>query len=203
MLRFSYLKAIAGFFAHILARFVAWSVVLVVSWWSAGAVLELPAKSVVNADAVVILGGGTGERYDFAKRILQSGFSERLFLTEKLPPYYQRDFSINLVNVDPVVIDGARNSWDEAVTTRVWMEKNAIQHVLVVSDPPHMLRLAYTWSSVFRGSDLRYTLVATSPYWWSSWRWWENERAAEFAGFEVLKLGYYVARYKFGWWGYD
>ena len=41
-------------------------------------------------------------------------------------------------------------------------------------------------------------LVAADTPWWSAWRWWENEQAALFAGIEVLKLGYYLVRYRFG-----
>ncbi len=70
---------------------------------------------------------------------------------------------------------------------------------MVVSDPPHMLRLRYTWGSVLRGTGLAYTLVATSPPWWPGWRWWRTTESASFVGNEVLKLGYYVVRYRFGW----
>ena len=69
---------------------------------------------------------------------------------------------------------------------------------VVVSDPPHMLRLRYTWGSVLRGTGMDYTLVATAPPWWPGWRWWRNPGASDFVGNEVLKLGYYVLRYRFG-----
>jgi hypothetical protein len=49
-----------------------------------------------------------------------------------------------------------------------------------------------------RGTGLDYTLVATTPPWWPGWRWWRNPGASDFVGNEVLKLGYYVVRYRFG-----
>jgi len=82
---------------------------------------------------------------------------------------------------------------------RRWMAANGVRHVLVVSDPQHMLRVSYSWWSVFRGSGLRYTLVAAPQANWSAWHWWENEAVAIGVGMEVLKLMYYVGRFRFGW----
>jgi len=81
--------------------------------------------------------------------------------------------------------------------TRNRMEAAGLRSVIVVSDPPHMLRLKYTWGSIFRGTNLEYVLVATAPQWWSDSRWWQDERAANFVRSETVKLGYYVAKYRF------
>jgi hypothetical protein len=90
------------------------------------------------------------------------------------------------------------NSWGEAKATRSRMLTNGWRTALVVSDPPHLLRVAYAWSSNFWGTSLSYTLIETHPPWWSVWRWWANPYASSFVGDEVLKLGYYVVRYRFG-----
>ncbi len=104
---------------------------------------------------------------------------------------------------DTLGVDGATvftderpiSSWDEAVYSRAWMEMKGVKQVLVVSDPPHMLRLWYTWSRVFDGSELHYSLVPTNPAWWSTWRWWANDESRRFVGSEVLKLAYYGWHY--------
>ena len=80
------------------------------------------------------------------------------------------------------------------------MQANGWRTVLVVSDPPHMLRMRYAWGAAFRGSDFSYTLVATELLWWPDWRWWTNPYATRFVEDEVLKLGYYVFKYRFGLW---
>ncbi len=182
----------------LLLRVSLWFAVLVALWWSAGALLQWPAREPVPADAVVMLGGGNGERYALSKALVQQGAASRLLLINPTLSD-MRDVANSLRDAEVHGEAISRSSWDEAVNTRRWMEETGVRHVLVVSDPPHMLRLAYTWWSVFRGSDLDYTLVATTPRWWSAWRWWDNEQAAQFAGFEVLKLGYYIVRYRFGW----
>jgi hypothetical protein len=91
-----------------------------------------------------------------------------------------------------------RISWGEAKTTRDRMRANGWRSALVVSDPPHLLRLKYAWSSHFAWTGLSYTLIATQPPWWSAWRWWANQSSSNFVGAEVLKLGYYLVRYRFG-----
>ena len=126
-----------------------------------------------------------------------AGFSERLVLIE--PSAAERkDALANLPGVEiwDDVLPG--NSWGEAEAARARMQANDWHSVLVVSDPPHLLRLRYTWASIFRGTDLAYTLIASNPPWWSAWRWWQNPQSAGFVDSEVLKLGYYVVRYRFG-----
>jgi uncharacterized SAM-binding protein YcdF (DUF218 family) len=181
-------------------RFVLWFGVLVAVWWSAGALLQLPAQSPVSADAIVVLGGDSGTRYAKGRALIEQGYAERLLLINPNMPAL-RDIAAGVGRLDEVHGETiSRSSWDEAVNTLAWMVENDMGHVLVVSDPPHMLRLKYSWASVFRGSGREYTLVAADTPWWSAWRWWDNEQAALFAGIEVLKLGYYVVRYRFGFW---
>ena len=90
------------------------------------------------------------------------------------------------------------HTWDEAQVVRAHMLANGWHTALAVSDPPHLLRVAYAWSSAFRGTDLTYTLVSSNPPWWPGWRWWGNPLAAGFVDSEVLKLAYYLLRYPFG-----
>lgn len=171
-------------------------------FFTAGAVLSFPATaprlSGGAADAVVVLGGsGDGARYPRARELLLAGLAKRLVLIEpsaaEVADATQR-FSEVLVWND--VLPG--NTWGEAKTTRARMAANGWKSVLVVSDPPHMLRMRYAWASNFWGADESYVLVASNPAWWSAWRWWQDPYAIKFVEEEVLKLGYYVVRYRFG-----
>lgn len=172
-------------------------------FFASGATLSAPASMPRLADAVVVLGGdggagGLGERYLRGRDLVLSGYSKRLILLNAGSA--TRDDALH--KVPGVVFMGGvavRNSWDEAVAIRDRMRAEGLRSVIVVSDPPHMLRLRYTWGSVLRGTGLDYTLVSTTPPWWPGWRWWRNQQAASFVENEVLKLGGYVLKYRFGW----
>jgi len=172
--------------------------VSLLGYLTAGAVLAAPSGVPHAADAVVVLGGdGTDWRYTRGRELIRAGYSKQLVLIEP-NAVDRKDALANLPGV--VIWDDVLpgNSWGEAQVTRKRMQANGWKSVLVVSDPPHMLRLRYAWFSNFRGSDLSYTLIATNPPWWSAWRWWANPLSNSFVENEVLKLGYYVLRYRFG-----
>jgi len=150
--------------------------------------------------AVVVLGGGGGgvsTRYARGRELIVAGYSKHLILIE--PSLAERkDALSSLPGVQVDFIDSSQQSWKEAQAVRARMLANGWRSVLVVSDPPHMLRVKYAWASNLRGTGLTYTLIATNPPWWSAWRWWSNKPSSDFVRNEVLKLGYYVLRYPLG-----
>ncbi|MBK6741973.1 MAG: YdcF family protein [Hydrogenophilales bacterium] len=166
-------------------------------FYGAGALLAWPAGEPARADAVVVLGGDGGERYSRAAELLDGAWASRLLLIHADPEMVTK--AVARFSRDSVWVENApRNSWQEAVAVKARMQVNGWRHVLVVSDPPHMLRLRFTWSSVLRGSDLSYSLIATEPAWWSAWHWRDNQQSLEYVVSEWLKLAYYVLRYQFG-----
>ena len=168
---------------------------------AAGALLSAPAGAPRTVDAVVVLGGDgrlSTSRYARGRDLVLAGYGKRLIL------FYPgaadlKDAKARVPVVEVVACMPAPNSWSEAQAVRERMQAEGLRSVMVVSDPPHMLRLRYTWGSILRGTGLDYTLVATTPPWWPGWHWWASLDAAQFVGSEVLKLGYYMAKYRFGW----
>ena len=125
------------------------------TYFTAGFVVSLPAELPRHVDAVVVLGGdaGTGGRYARGRDLVLAGFRGRLILIH--PGVSERkDAAVKVPSVEIVDSFLSRNSWEEAKTVRARMEAEGLRSVMVVSDPPHMLRLRYTWGSIFRGSDL-------------------------------------------------
>lgn len=165
-------------------------------YFTVGALLACPAGSPRHADLVVVL-GGSADRYPRARDLVLAGYSKRLLLINS-GEFERKDAQARLPGVEILIDDLPRSSWDEAQRVRARMQAMGWHTALVVSDPPHLLRVAYAWSSAFRGTDLSYTLISTDPPWWPGWRWWRNPYATTFVGDEVLKLGYYVLHYRFG-----
>ncbi len=63
---------------------------------------------------------------------------------------------------------------------------------IIVSDPPHLLRLHQTWSRAFEGSSKKFILVPTKPVWWRQILWWKNEKSYLFVMNEIKKNLFYV-----------
>jgi len=168
-------------------------------FFSMGALLAAPAAAPRPADAVVVLGGDVslGGRYAQVVELVRSGHAQRMILL--YPGADQvRDVRASLPGVEVMDATPAPGSWGEAQAVRQRMVAEGLRSVLLVSDPPHMLRLRYAWGANFQGTGLFYQLVATTPPWWTGWRWWRNPGASDFVGNEVLKLGCYVLKYRFG-----
>ena len=182
--------------AVLLLAFLLLPELALLGFFSVGALLSCPAEPPSPADVVVVL-GGSSDRYPRARELALAGFSKHLLLINSYAEE-SKDAQSNLPGIKVWLEDRPRSSWDEAQVVRSRMLANGWRTALVVSDPPHLLRVAYSWSSAFRGTNLSYTLVSSDPPWWPGWRWWRNPQASSFVGEEVLKLGYYVLHYRFG-----
>lgn len=185
-----------------LLAFLCLPELMLLGFFSMGALLSAPVEAPRRVDVVVVLGGdwgpgGIGNRYVRGRDLVLAGYSKRLVLIHPGPAVV-KDAKEKVPGVEIMDSLHAPGSWGEALEVRMHMQSAGLRSAMVVSDPPHMLRLRYTWGSVFRSTGLDYTLVATSPPWWPGWRWWRNPDASDFVGNEVLKLGYYVVRYRFG-----
>ena len=72
------------------------------------------------------------------------------------------------------------------------------RHVLVVSDPPHIRRVNWSWGKIFKATGLRYTIVQSQPSWWDTDAWWRNDHATKFVHREYRALLYYKIAEKLG-----
>ena len=169
----------------------------------AGFWLQAPAQAPVRADAIVVLGGDDGARALRALQLYRDGYAPLLVLTgfehgETAPPAeltWRADFLVARgVPRSAVRFEfEPKSSYAEAVIILALMRQEVWHRVIVVSDPPHMRRLAWIWALVFQNSGLEYVLVASDPAWWSPSDWWRDEASGSFVIMEFIKLGYYIA----------
>ena len=170
----------------------------------AGFWLQAPAQTPVRADAIVVLGGDEGDRALRALELYRGGYAPALVLTglehgDTAPPAaltWRADFlAARGVPRSALRFEvESRNSYTEATRILALMRQEGWHRVIVVSDPPHMRRLAWIWARVFQDSGLQYVLVASDPAWWSPRHWWREEASGSFVIMEFIKLGYYIAQ---------
>lgn len=172
----------------------------------AGHFLVAPAQSPVKADLIVTLGGGTGGRDDRVLELYAKGIASKVLLTGQEGAYRKTRTTYLNWRAQYLVDQGvprsallfdlqSASSWDEAGNTLRLMQLANLGRVVVVSDPPHMRRLAWVWGKVFAGSAKEYTLVASDMDGWDAEHWWRTSGNAQFVFAEYIKLAYYYFQY--------
>ena len=195
-------------------RLVFWGVGVLVLCVAAGTIaffqvgyfLEAPSQQPEKADLIVSLGGGSSNRVHKAAELYEQGLAPNVLLTgaggseDNTRPHFSdsriRFFLEHGVPDNRLVFDAiSTNSWEEAVNTLRLMRERNWRRVLVVSDPPHLRRLAWAWGKVFEGSGKEYRLIAAPLEGWDPGRWWQNDSSARYVVTEVNKLAYYHVAY--------
>ncbi|MGZ8216722.1 YdcF family protein [Methylomagnum sp.] len=174
-----------------------------------GETLAAPAESPgPPADLLVILGGGIGDRVVKAAELLNRGQANQVLVTGVWPDqpidrFKSYDYRIEYLETrgftrDRIYLDAtAETTWEEALLVHQFMREHHLNSVILVSDPPHMWRLAWVYRKVFGQSMTpRYRLVASEPPWWNSQRWWNNVHSSVFVLKEIIKITYYWLRYE-------
>lgn len=180
-----------------LAGLVLVGMLVVAFFLGAGWLLALPAEQPAKADVAVAL-GGSPDRLDHALALLDAGWVKHVIAIQ--PDSAKRRAIGDRYGSDgPVHIeDRPANTWQEAESTKAWMKREGWKRVMVVSDPPHLLRADYAFASVLRDTDATYRLIATPADWWSAMGWWRQPQSFQYVGSEWVKLGYYVLHYGYG-----
>ncbi len=175
-------------------------------FFGAGYYLQAPAREPVAADLLVALGGDNGARAVRVLELYQKGFGPKVLLTgpegahSKVLPVHQLWRGTYLIQEGipekAILYDSkSRNSWEEAVNTLKLMREQKMERVLVVSDPPHLRRLAWVWGKVFRDSGKSFVLVASDDEEWDAEHWWRTSGNAQYVFAEYIKLAYYLIQH--------
>ena len=171
-------------------------------FFSLGLIISHDAGNPEKTDVIVVLGGDNGlrvrkgaELYNagYADHVILTGIDERFYRPEH-PNWRERRMVALGVPKNAIRVDvNSRTTWEEALNTSKTMDKKGWKSAIIVSDPPHMLRLHQTWNRAFEGSSKRFILVATQPKWWQPLLWWKNRESYQFVVSEVQKNLFYVA----------
>ncbi len=169
---------------------------------SLGILVSQHAANPEKSDVIVVLGGDSGLRVRKGAELYKAGYATHVVLTGIDERFYRpahlnwRERRMRALGVPQkaIIIDAkSKTTWDEAINTSKMMESNGWQSAIVVSDPPHMLRLHQTWSRAFEGSPKTFILVSTNPLWWHRVLWWKERESYQFVISEVKKNIFYAA----------
>jgi uncharacterized SAM-binding protein YcdF (DUF218 family) len=199
-----------------LAFFVAFLLLIVLF---APNLLELHAKWLAwgdepePADAILVLGGGQGERLTLALRLYREGLAPRIFITgpsDPVIPEYSDSDGITqaeakrLIAVDKgvpgdmvTVILGATSTYEEAEISADVFKNMGFRKILVATSPYHTRRARKTFRKVYEREGIDVLTLnggwELSPYSYEHWWWRESDTFPVLL--ETAKLGYYLFRY--------
>jgi uncharacterized SAM-binding protein YcdF (DUF218 family) len=176
-------------------------------WLPLVARVLIVAQEAVPADAIVVLGGGSGSREELAVALYKKGYAPTLVSSGEaphLPGYTQSfaklsaDYMVGLgVPRDVVVLlPDTTSTRDEALACLHLARENGLTSLLVITDSYHTRRARLTFRKVFNGTEVRIIVAGAEPDWFAARTWWTQERSLLAVLDEYAKLAYYLAK---GW----
>ena len=167
--------------------------------------LSEPVNKPVKTDLIVTLGGGGIERDQMAADLYKAGYAKKILLTgmgkivNSSQHYYEYPRSLFFLKqgipAEALLFDGLSiNTHQEAINIAIVLTAHHWHSALVVTDPPHIRRVAFCLSSVFK-NNFSYSLIQSDAPTWHADRWWQDENWRRFSLSEVVKLIFYAIVY--------
>lgn len=113
----------------------------------------VPADSGASADAIVVLGRGetaSGRRYEAAAQLWQNQRASKIFVTSQDNFIHMAEL-LKQKQIPTQILSGTNcvmTTYDEAVLTAAILGTQGVEHIILVTDPPHMLRSLLTFKGM-------------------------------------------------------
>ncbi len=167
----------------------------------------ISTQEAVPADAIVVLGGGSGSRQELAVALVQKGYAPALVSSGETPhlPGFKQSFatlgadymvSLGAPRDAMILLPDTTSTRDEALACLQLAQENGLTSLLVITDSYHTRRARMTFRKVFDGSEVRIIVVGAEPEWFSADNWWTQERSLLAVLEEYAKLAFYITK---GW----
>lgn len=164
-------------------------------------------EPVEQADAVVVLGGGSQYRsFAAAKLFADKQVPKVLFPDIALSPEEagrtisrETELIARVLEHEGVpktaqetIGRGVTSTRDEIHAVREWAQRNGAHTILVPTDPYHTRRLSRLGHTVFKGTGIRLLVIAVDPPGHRWQEWWRHDRGVLAFQNELLKSVLYA-----------
>jgi len=170
--------------------------------------MATPFSEAEPANVIVALGGDSGARSAKALELYRARIASNIVLSSiDIPLNSQQRYSSLDWRGDYLSERGVPASVITYLTlpTNTWTEAKALLHLMtskgwksavVVSDPPHMRRLAWIFGTLNTDCvNVRIQVVRSDPSWWVVREWWGLWHSTRFVFLEFSKNIYYRWEY--------
>jgi uncharacterized SAM-binding protein YcdF (DUF218 family) len=174
-------------------------------WWlTSAAEFLIVSDQPRAADAIIVLGGGNGDRERTGARLYHDGFAQQLLTTGQTVDTLGFDGTFAELSAAQLEREGvppghirllatSDSTCDDARLSRELLTALGARSLIVVSDPFHMRRAMILFKREYAGADIELIPVAAAPSWFSTRQWWMREKDARVVVEEYFKLTYYLA----------
>jgi uncharacterized SAM-binding protein YcdF (DUF218 family) len=157
-----------------------------------------------RADAIVVLGGGNSSRAQHAVALFSQGYAPLVVFSGgtlkdvglacssaqlSLEAAQRLGLPANVSIIGPE----AQSTYDEAVNLQQMAQEHGWRFLIVVTEPLHTRRAARTFRTLLPEVDIHVSAAPNPRY--DPAHWWESEHGLVGVCNEVLKLGFYWAKY--------
>ncbi|MGB3612388.1 MAG: YdcF family protein [Elainellaceae cyanobacterium] len=151
----SFLKLFGRGLAILLAIYLVLAAPPVASLLVNSLTVFLPKSSDSSADRIVVLSRGNSlgfddSRYDLAIQLWQQDYAPQIFVTNywnteaTAKRLEKRDISRQILDVTAC----SRTTYEEAVSAAILLEPQQVDEIILITDPPHMLRAMLTFEAL-------------------------------------------------------
>lgn len=165
----------------------------------AGEFVTMEVKPLRQADLILCLGGDSGTRVKKAYELYREGLAPRFLLggTEETPQLNRPDWLMSRgVPRASILLDGnSRTTWQEVSLALRVMRHHGWTRLILVSDPTHLRRLAWTCNRVFDGQGMSCQVMGADWKNFDAAHWWQRSEWARAVLSELQKLLFYKVVY--------
>lgn len=199
------------------ARAIRWSLLVVAlvcaqfyllrHFWVAqvGSAL-ITQDAIAPADAILVLGGGSGERTQQGVALYQQKYAPLLIISaEGNHSLYSQTFqwataarALAIAGGVPadriLLIETSTSTRDDALLSKELCLQKGLRSLIIVSEPFHTRRAAWTFRKAYKGTDIRLMIYPVQQSWYTGASWWFTEEGFLATVNEYVKLAYYLIR---------
>lgn len=156
-----------------------------------------------KADAILVLGGGRGERVLQGAALYREKYADLIMITGEFeqimsgPVYHWAVQGQKLAGNRGVpknkvlpILD-SKSTRDDATLSLAECRKRNFKSLIVVSEPYHTKRAFYIFKKVYKGSGIKVMIYPVQDSWYKRDTWWYSEYGLMATTDEYIKFVYY------------
>ena len=152
-----------------------------------------------HADIIAVLGGGGGSRLRKGLSLYEEGYAKSIVLVDKKAEYWHHIYDklckgCDFAGKPFVILENSVNTQSDAKLVFDYVMANAVQSLMVVTDPYHTRRSAMLFGQQFDGQDISVRVVSSGEFGalrMPQERWWKHEPTLGTILAESSKLLYF------------